>query len=135
MEEKYQFIEIKGENDAKRMIWGMRFNSKFISDPIKLYRAAYSSTKHYVVAQGGHYIAYIQTMVFLGSLYLEYFGIDVNYQGQGHAIPILNAFKLIAKDTDCFEIRLVVHKYNKLAIHVYKRVGFVESDYDMVFTL
>ena len=54
------------------------------------------------------------------------------YRGKGYLKRLINAVKSEMKRENGLELRLYVHKGNKLAIRAYEKVGFVISNYDVM---
>jgi len=55
-----------------------------------------------------------------------------NYRGIGLMEALLKEVKLAAENENAIELRLYVHKDNDRAIKAYKKVGFCNSDYNMM---
>jgi len=55
-----------------------------------------------------------------------------NYRGIGLMKALLKEVKLAAENENAIELRLYVHKDNDRAINAYKKVGFCNSDYNMM---
>ena len=55
-----------------------------------------------------------------------------NYRGIGLMKALLAEVKLAAENENAIELRLYVHKDNDRAIKAYKKVGFCNSDYNMM---
>ena len=55
-----------------------------------------------------------------------------NYRGIGLIKVLLKEVKLAAENENAIELRLYVHKDNDRAINAYKKVGFCNSDYNMM---
>ena len=55
-----------------------------------------------------------------------------NYRGIGLMEVLLKEVKLAAENENAIELRLYVHKDNDRAIKAYKKVGFCNSDYNMM---
>jgi len=56
-------------------------------------------------------------------LYLHHFGIAKEFQGKGLSKPLLQESLLFAKTTG-LQIKLEVHKNNKIACNLYEKYGF-----------
>jgi GNAT superfamily N-acetyltransferase len=54
------------------------------------------------------------------------------YRGKGYLKLLINAVKSEMKRENGLELRLYVHKNNKVAIRAYEKVGFVISNYDVM---
>lgn len=54
------------------------------------------------------------------------------YRGKGYLKLLINAVKSEMKRENGLELRLYVHKNNKVAIRAYEKVGFVSSNYDVM---
>ncbi len=55
-----------------------------------------------------------------------------NYRGIGLMKALLAEVKLAAENENAIELRLYVHKDNDRAIKAYKKVGFCNSDYNIM---
>ena len=55
-----------------------------------------------------------------------------NYRGIGLMKTLLKEVKLAAENENAIELRLYVHKDNDRAIKAYKKVGFCNTDYNMM---
>ena len=58
--------------------------------------------------------------------------ISPRYRGKGYLQLLINAVKSEMKRENGLELRLYVHKTNKVAIRAYEKVGFVISNYDVM---
>jgi GNAT superfamily N-acetyltransferase len=54
------------------------------------------------------------------------------YRGKGYLKLLINAVNSEMKRENGLELRLYVHKNNKVAIRAYEKVGFVISNYDVM---
>ena len=55
-----------------------------------------------------------------------------SYRGKGLMNKLLQEVKIEAMTEGAIELRLYVHRSNKRAINAYKKVGFCNSDYNMM---
>ncbi len=58
--------------------------------------------------------------------------ISPRYRGKGYLKLLINAVKSEMKRENGLELRLYVHKNNKVAIRAYEKVGFMFSNYDVM---
>jgi len=58
--------------------------------------------------------------------------ISPSYRGKGYLELLINTVKSEMKRENGLELRLYVHKTNKVAIRAYEKVGFVISNYDVM---
>ena len=58
--------------------------------------------------------------------------ISPSYRGKGYIQLLLDAVQEEMKKENTLELRLYVHKTNKIAIRAYEKVGFKKSDYDVM---
>ena len=58
--------------------------------------------------------------------------LSTRYRGKGYLKLLINAVKSEMKRENGLELRLYVHKGNKIAIRAYEKVGFVISNYDVM---
>ena len=58
--------------------------------------------------------------------------ISTRYRGKGYLKLLINAVESEMKRENGLELRLYVHKDNKVAIRAYEKVGFVISNYDVM---
>ena len=58
--------------------------------------------------------------------------ISPRYRGKGYLKLLINAVKSEMHRENGLELRLYVHKNNKVAIRAYEKVGFVISNYDVM---
>jgi [ribosomal protein S18]-alanine N-acetyltransferase len=64
-------------------------------------------------------------------IYMHHFGIAPDFQGKGLAKPLLEASIDFAKKQD-LQIKIEVHRLNKIASNLYKKYGFgYLGDYDV----
>jgi ribosomal protein S18 acetylase RimI-like enzyme len=64
-------------------------------------------------------------------IYLHHFGIAPDFQGKGLAKPLLEASIDFAKKQD-LQLKIEVHRQNKVALNLYKKYGFgYLGDYDV----
>ena len=60
--------------------------------------------------------------------------ISPEYRGKGYVQMLLAAVQEEMKKENALELRLYVHKANKKAIRAYEKVGFKQSDYEVMIT-
>jgi len=60
--------------------------------------------------------------------------ISPEYRGKGYVQMLLAAVQEEMKKEHALELRLYVHKANKKAIRAYEKVGFKQSDYEVMIT-
>ena len=58
--------------------------------------------------------------------------ISPEFRGKGYLKLLMNAVKAEMGRENGLELRLYVHKNNKVAIRAYEKVGFEISDYDVM---
>ena len=58
--------------------------------------------------------------------------ISPEYRGKGYVQMLLAAVQEEMKKENALELRLYVHKANKKAIRAYEKVGFKQSDYEVM---
>ncbi|MCL2570425.1 MAG: GNAT family N-acetyltransferase [Firmicutes bacterium] len=59
------------------------------------------------------------------SIYINRFGVFMDYKGKGYARPFMNKIKEFAAENNCKSVRLMVNHHNAPAIATYEKSGFI----------
>lgn len=114
-------------------IWDDIYPCEYFKDDIKNNHLYILVENHIVIAAFALYPSYaIEDDIIwqnkeAKALYIDRLGVNIDYQNKGIASKMLNHAITIAKQKDINYLRLFVVDYNKPAIKLYKKNGFIQA--------